>query len=253
MIQRFSRFARLWGTRRQSLDDLAAVDTLEGALEWSARHTLLGFDTSALRLRILYSLAAIFRPSEFIETGTYHGATAICARNALHIPVRSCEVSLSNSLVAKLVTLGLSDIRLSHRPTEEWLPIEVERQRTLRAARPFFYLDAHSAGVETWPLGAEVERIVTLESFLAAIDDFSVPENDGANHSGWIGPLSPGMIRNCLTASGIHEIYVPAYPASREKGFGRAGFAVFFRSPELASALQRKEFPYDLLERYPLG
>ncbi len=254
MIKRCSRFIDLWHSRRQNLDELAGLETLDATLEWAARGRLLGFNTSALRFRVLYALAKWYGPTEFIETGTYHAATAMCARNALRVPVRSCEASLKNSLVAKLVTSGLSDVHITHSESEHWLPAEAERQRHLKQARPFFYLDAHPEGdAEKWPIRAELAQILTLDSFLLAIDDFSIPDNKTGDRSQWVGPLNPAMIQSGLLAGGIREIYIPSYPPEFETGFARAGFAVAFRSPKLSSALQLGKFPFSLLKAYPLN
>ena len=254
MIKRYSRLANLWRSRRQNLDELAGLETLDETLEWTEYGRLLGFNTSALRFRIVYSLAKVFQATEFIETGTYHAATAMCVHNALRIPVRSCEASLSNCIVAKLVTCGLSDIRITYAQSERWLPVEVERQRHLKQPRPFFYLDAHPEGdVENWPLGAELDSILELDSFLLTIDDFSIPEELAAGRGHWAGPLSPKMIRDVLLAGDIREIYLPSYPPECETGYGRTGFAIAFRSIELSSALRLGLFPFSLLKTYSLN
>lgn len=254
MIKRYSRFRTLWRSRRQNLDELAGLETPDQTLAWARHGRLLGFNTSALRFRVIYSLARVFGATEFIETGTYHAATSLCANNSLRIPVRSCETFLKNYLVAKLVTCGLSDIHISHAESQEWLPAEVERQKRLRNARPFFYLDAHPEGdVENWPIRAELASILSLDSFLVAIDDFSLPQEPDRGRPGWAGPLNPSMIQGGLLAGGIGEIYFPSYPPEFENGYGRTGFAILFRSPELSSALRRGHFPFDLLAAHRLN
>jgi hypothetical protein len=254
MSNRFSRLISLWRSRHQSLDQLASLETLDETLNWARHGLLLGFNRSALRFRLLYSLAKSFHATEFIETGTYHAATAICAHNAFRIPVRTCEASFEKSLLAKFVTLGLSDIYLFRARTERWLPGEVERQRHLTNGRPFFYLDAHPAGdVESWPLRDELRPILKLDSFLVVIDDFSIPEQPVAEHGGWAGQLVPAAIEDVLTANGVDEIYFPAYPPELESGYGRTGFTVLFRSAELGAAIQRGQFPLNLLKAHSLN
>ena len=253
MIKRYSRLINLCHSRRQNLDELAGLETLDKTLEWSARDRILGFNTSVLRFRILYSFAKSFRATEFIETGTYHAATAMCARNSLRIPVRSCDTSLKNYLVARLVSWGLSDVYLTHAPTERWLPGEVERQRHLKDARPFFYLDAHPEGdAENWPIGPELASILKLDSFLVAIDDFIVPTEQPSSRGQWAGSLNPTMIQTGLLAGGIRQLYFPSYPPDFETGYGRTGFAIAFRSTELSNALQLDSFPFNLLKPYSL-
>jgi len=253
MSNRFSRLLSLWRSRSQGLDELAALETLDGTVAWCRRAPLLGFNTSALRFRVIHALASRFAATEFIETGTYHGATAICARNALRVPVRSCEASLKNCLAAKLITCGLSNIQISHAQSTDWLPQQVERQMQLKRARPFFYLDAHPAGdAEHWPVREELALILKLDSFLLAIDDFSVPELQNHGRDQWAGPLTPRTVREGLVAAGIREIYIPSYPAEFETGHARTGFAIAFRSPELTKALQTEQFPLNLLKAYSL-
>lgn len=254
MIKHYSRLVSLWDSRRQNLDELASLETLDKTLEWSARDRILGFNTSALRFRILYSLAQLFGATEFIETGTYHAATAMCARNSLRIPVRSCEASLKNCLVAKFVTWGLPEVHITHATSERWLTGEVERQRNRKDARPCFYLDAHPEGdAENWPVRTELASILTLDSFLVVIDDFIVPVAQHSSQGQWAGALNTTMIQSDLLGGGIRQLYFPSYPLDFETGYGRTGFAIAFRSPELGSALQLGRFPFDLLKAYSLN
>jgi len=249
MIERYSRLMNLWRSRRQNLDDLASLESLDETLTWTARHCLLGFNTSAIRLRILYSLAQLFRATEFVETGTYHGATAICAHNSLRIPVRSCEALLFNFLVAKLVTCGLSGIQITKARSELWLSGEVERLRQSKSARPFFYLDAHpEADPASWPVPEELSQIFQLETFLVAIDDFAVQGKVPGGRPDGPAKLEPNMIRPALLATGIGEIFLPSYSVEMESGYARTGFAVIFRSRELDGALRSGQFPFNLLE-----
>ena len=254
MIQQFSRFRSLWHSRGQGLDELAGLETLDQTLAWAAHGRLLGFNASALRFRVIYSLARLIRATEFIETGTYHAATAICASNSLRIPVRSCEASLNNCLAAKFVTYGRADIQITHALSERWLPAEVERQRRRKGSRPFFYLDAHPGDdAENWPVRAELGLILKLDSFLVVIDDFSLPEKPTATGCQWAGQLNPTMIQSDLMAGGIREIYYPSYSPEFETGHGRTGFAVLYRSPELPGNLPLEQFPFNLLKVFPLG
>ena len=249
VIGRFRRFAQLWRSRGDNLSELTSAQSMEAALVGAARNHLAGFNTSAIRLRILYALVRIFGITEFIETGTYHGATAICAHNCFQIPVRSCEASLSNYWVARGVTCGLAGLHVDRARSEQWLPGQVERARKDELARPLFYLDAH-AGIEptSCPILDELSVIVRLRNFLVVIDDFSVPDTGFIGRSYGATQLGPDLIRPTLLSAGIRKIFVPSYSPDLESGHARAGFTVFFRPAALESIFDKAQFPLNLLE-----
>jgi hypothetical protein len=253
VIKRYRRFAQLWRSRRQNLGDLMDLQTVEQIVAWSARSRVLGFNSSAIRSRILYSLASVFGATEFIETGTYHGATAICARKSLRLPVRSCEASLIDCWLAKLITCGLPGMCIIHNRSERWLPIQIKRLKDTDVARPVFYLDAH-AGIDptTCPIVEELSTIFQLDHFLILIDDFIVPNREFVGRTYGNVSLGPDLIRPILLSAGIKRVYLPAYSPHLESGHARAGFAILFRSAKLENVLEGRRFPFNLLQSYLL-
>jgi hypothetical protein len=231
------------------LGELTCAQSIDAALAGAARDHLAGFNTSAIRLRILYALVQLFGATEFIETGTYHGATAICARNCFRIPVKSCEASLANYWVAKCVTYGLLDVHVVRARSEQWLPDQIERMRQNDLARPLFYLDAH-AGTEptSCPILDELPVIFRLRSFLVVIDDFAIPGRGFVGRSYGTIRLGPDLIRPILLSAGIKKIFVPSYSPELESGHARAGFTVLFRPAAFENILGSGQFPLNLLE-----
>jgi hypothetical protein len=230
------------------------LQSVEQIAAWSAGNRLLGFNTSAIRFRILYSLAKAFGVTEFIETGTYHGATTICAQKSLQVPVHSCEASLIRYWQARAITCGFPRVRIVHGRSEQWLPSQIERLKGAAAARPMFYLDAH-AGVDptSCPIIEELSMIFQLDQFLIVIDDFAVPNREFVGRTYGEVSLNPDLIRPILLTVGIKKIYLPCYSPHLESGHARAGFAVLFRSPEMETIVENQQFPFDLLRAYPLN
>ncbi len=244
----YQRFFQLWQSRRQNLEELFRLNTLDELAVWSQSHGVLGFNTSAIRLRIVHSLVKALQATHFIETGSYHGATAICAHNCFHVPVWSCEASALNSWIGRTVALGLPQVRIAHGRSESWLPKVVQNLKQRGGARPAFYLDAHAGNDPTsCPLLDELSLILPLDTFLVIIDDFSVPGKAFVGRSYGAVALGPDLIRPALVSVGIRRIFLPSYSPQLERGHARAGFAVFFRSDALERAIHRGGFPLELL------
>ena len=253
MIEQYRKFTQLWRSRGQDLTDLAGLHSIEQIVSWNAGNRLLGFNTSAIRFRILYSLTKEFGATEFMETGTYHGATAVCACNSFGIPVKSCEASQCNYWVARLIACGLSDVHIVHDLSERWLPDQVERLRQTENPLPFFYLDAH-AGVDSTscPILGELAEIFRLNQFLIVIDDFVIPGREFIGRTYGDVRLDMDLIRSILFAAGINKVYLPSYSPHLEWGHARAGFAVLFRSPVLEKIFEKRQFPFNLLQPFAL-
>jgi len=132
MVERYRRFVRLWQSRDQELKELCGLKSLDDTVAWSRRGRILGFNGSAVRLRILYSLLHAFRATHFIETGTYHGATAICAHRCFQVPVWSCEASFLDFWVARFLTFGLREARIVRAHSEARLQGSSELGRAIR-------------------------------------------------------------------------------------------------------------------------
>jgi len=254
MIDRLHRFTYLLGSRFQNYDELIASRSLEEVIQWSGRNRLLGFNNSAIRLRIIYSLAQASQATHFIETGTHHAATAICANQCLRLPVWSCDILRLNYLVAKLVTLGLGNIKLVLADSRIFLPQIASQLAQSLDVRPIFYLDAHGGiSGESCPLVEELSTIVHLDHFIALIDDFAVPKSEFVYSTYGSTSLKIELIREILVSSDIRRVFFPSYSPSIEVGNGRTGYVVLFRSSVLENKIQEDDFPLNLLRSFELA
>ena len=256
MLEKVQRLLGLMKTRGQNYDDLFAASNLDETVSWTRTHQLHGFNTSAIRLRIVCGIARAFGATHFIETGTYHAATAACARQCLGLPVWSCEVSLPKYLVARAVTIGLPDVKLWRADSRKFLAMAAEKLRSGTDVRPIFYLDAHDdggPGSTRCPLLDELELILSLKSFAILIDDFAVPAGGFVFHRYGGMDLCLDSIRDPLAFAGVNRVFFPKYPASLETGHGRAGYTVFFRSAALEREFETPGFPFNLLDACELS
>jgi hypothetical protein len=249
MIDRVRRFVGLFASRYQDYAELFAAKSLEETLAWAKRNRLLGFNQSVVRLRILYALVNAFQATHFIETGTYHGATSICAHRGLGMQVWTCEISRWNSWVTKALVCGLRDIEAVRADSRLFLQHVVSRLRKTRNVQPFFYLDAHAdINKQNCPILEEISLVSTVDSFLAVIDDFEVPGRPFRfGRYGSIG-LNVDLIHGPLLRSGIGRVFFPAYAPQLEQGIAQAGYAVFFRSSVLENYMRKDFFPLNLLQ-----
>lgn len=250
MISSLRRFLQLLRSRRLDARGLTTAADLDGVARWSGG-PLLGFNGSPIRAKVVHALARAFGATVFVETGTYHGATAVCASVLLGLPVISCERAWRRHLVARLTTLGLLRVTLRQGDSPTLVGRIVGGLGP--AARPLFYLDAHGDDDPGCPLVEELRQVVRLDEWVAVIDDFEVPDSD------FIAPrygdtvLDLSLIRPVLTGAGIERVFVPAYEAARESGYGRTGWAVVVRSPQLDARMRRGDFPFNLLRGVELG
>lgn len=246
------RLLYLLGSRRQDFAELLSTNSVEEVTAWSARHRLLGFNGSALRLRIIHALAEALDASHFVETGTYHGATSIAARRCLGIPVSTCEIRARARLVARFVTFGIRGIDVIAGDSRTFLERFVGAVRDRGDSRVLFYLDAH-AGItpEACPLLDELEAVVGLDQFVAVVDDFAVSDRGYADPTYGKLHLNVELIRGVLTGAGIRRIFVPRYGADLEGA--KVAYAVVIRSATVEQAVREGSFPLGLLEEVQLA
>lgn len=249
MISKVRRLKDLFESRHQSYAGLVRSQSVEETLSWAQSNKLLGFNRSALRLRILYSIASAFQATHFIETGTYHGATTICALQGLALKVWTCEVSRWHSWLSRALVSGLPNIEAVHEDSSMFIENAVNRLLEIGDVRPFFYLDAH-AGINehSCPILKEISQVVRLDSFLAVIDDFEVP--NASFRFGTYGKLrlNLDLIRDLLSGAGIRRVVFPSYSPELEAGIARTGYVMFYRSTLLERYVQSQVFPASLLQ-----
>ena len=144
MIAQVQRLKDLFESRHRDYAGVFRSQSIEETLAWARSNELLGFNRSALRLRILYSLASAFQATHFIETGTYHGATSICALRALGLKVWTCEVSRWHNWLARALVFGLPNMEAVHEDSSVFIEKAVGMLLKTKDVHPFFYLDAHA-------------------------------------------------------------------------------------------------------------
>jgi len=250
-MSRIHRLHSIAAARWRWFRELRESADVTSALAASGGGRFMGFNGNVVRARIVLGLAEALRATRFVETGTYHGATALSARRLLRVPVESCELSGRNYFISRVLTLGAPGIRLSREGSPEFLASVCRREAARgEQARPFFYLDAHE-GVDpaSLPLREELGEITAVASFAALIDDFVVP-GQKAYRSGTYGgvPVDLALIAPMLGAAGIEACYFPAHAPEMDTGYP-SGYAVIWRSTALDQAWARGEFPLNLLTR----
>lgn len=215
---------------------------------------MLGFNTSAIRLKIVHSLAQASAATHFIETGTYHAATAICAHKCLCLKVWSCEASPINYAIAKMVSMGLHDVQVLRGDSRILLPKGVSELMRRDGVRPVFYLDAHGeSGHGGSALLEELSVILSLNTFVTVIDDFAVPEREFIFGEYRNLQLRLDSIRKLLLSANIRRVFFPNYSPTLETGYGRAGYAIVLRSTALEDRIQEGSFPFSLLRGHDLA
>jgi hypothetical protein len=214
---------------------------------------LLGFNGNGLRAKVVQGLAHAFGVTDFVETGTYHAATAICARRLLSIPLWTCELSLSNYMLSKCLTLGIKGVKVYHSYSPTFLRWLVRKGLDGRTKRPLFYLDAHEGeNPDSLPLLEELHAIFELESFVILIDDFQVPFHDGFAFGTYGNTsLNLDLLEDLLLHEGITKCYFPSYPPTAETGY-RSGYVILWRCTQIDASYWLDRFPLNLLKAYSL-
>jgi hypothetical protein len=251
--ERIQRAINLFRSRRQQYAGLRAIQSPADAVAWFSRNPVRLLNGNVLRAKVLQGLAQQARCDIFVETGTSHAATAIGVHRFLNIPVRSCETSLRDHILSRLLTIGIRGICLYKIDSRLFLRAvapELVRQRQI----PLFYLDAHEGvrDAQSLPLLQELDVILQFPTFVTVIDDFRVPGDD-AFVFGTYGSksITLSLVQDNLKNAGITTCYFPAYSAEEETGFP-TGYCVLWRSAELDVAFSGGSFPFNLLKAHYL-
>jgi len=252
--KRIKRFLRLIRSRWQDYKDLVGAKDLESINTWLSQNTLLGFNGNVLRAKLLEAIVRIYDATHFIETGTYHGATTIFVRRYLNIPVLTCELSLKNYLISKLVTLGMDGVKVYYSDSIIFLSRIINGNiKHLKPEHPLFYLDAHEGvNQHSLPLLKELDIILNLNSFVLIIDDFQVPfdENFLGGTYGSI-TLNINLIRNMLLKKGINKCFFPNYLVNIETGY-KSGYVLIWRSNKMDESYRSDPFLSNIIREYYL-
>ncbi len=226
--------------RLRSGDALAAeASALSGAGEGAEEGRC--FNGQEGRKALFRDLAGAFPFRRIVETGTYLGDTTLWMSRASGLPVASCERDPTHFRLACARLSPHPGITLAQSDSRPFL-------RALAAApgaggeETLFYLDAHWG--KDCPLEAEVEIIAGgWERFVALVDDFAVPGDEGYGYDIHgtllrpfpfeIGRLRPVMARHRLGA------WFPTLPSARESGSRRGCVVIARGEGPWAEALDR--------------
>jgi hypothetical protein len=216
---RLHRLSVLVQARSQSFARLIEAGTVAEILDWGQNHPIVGFNGSALRLRIAYELSQGSRPP-ICETGSYHAATAITARRCLGLEVLTCERDWKRAVVAKSLTMGMKGVAVGKKDSRSFLICIADQLIGAGVGvRPFFYLDAHGGRcVQELPLLDELRSVSRFPEFVALIDDFAVPEASFTYDTWHSRPLAIDLISDLLSAEGIDRVLFPSYAPFAEGG-----------------------------------
>ena len=160
-----------------SHDELRSARTVAELQALSRRRTMAGFNGQFLRARYLLHLFEASGCTSFLETGTWHGATALTARRLFRRPAWTVElvwrVHMFARLAARLTrTNGITFVRGdSRKALATWL------QSAQIGSTPMAYLDAH--WFHDHPLRREVELALERGRCIVVIDDCRVEADPG--------------------------------------------------------------------------
>jgi hypothetical protein len=173
-----------------------------------------GFNGQRERQRMVKELVQRTGVDAFVETGTYHGATAAHVRRVFGLPVWTVETTPRSHALCRWRFRGDEAVRLYNDDSRAFLRTIAGE---LSSHRCLFYLDAH--WYDDLPLADEL-RIIdeTWEEFVVIIDDFKV-DDDPKYYFDDYGPgraleyayLPRELLRTCAAfwpkASGMEESY----------------------------------------------
>ncbi len=239
-------------SRREQYEELRAANSLKEILSYRTNHNFMGFNGQIIRATIIRKMANVSKGTVFVETGAAYGASTICAHRYLCLPVYSCEISLKNFIISRIMTLNMKAIKIYRSSS----PMFLRRlcNMDLLSECPIFYLDAHGGahGKEYLPLLDEISIIAELDQFVVIIDDCRVPHEDNFGYDVYDGiAIDIDFMQRALRGKKINKIYFPNYSADLDTGFCR-GYCVFWRSRELDRAHSRGDFSLNLLSSYEL-
>jgi hypothetical protein len=244
-----SRIAARFRSRTFGYPELRNADSIDRVVNSQDAIAFQGFNANPLRGKIMKGLAQAAGCTVFVETGSGKAATTLAAHSFVDLPVWSCEKSRINYLICRCLTAGLRNVELKHADSLKFLRSSVERLAEQPGQRPFFFLDAHG-GIdgtgktgESCPLVEELEIVLRLPQFVAAIDDVRLEGFVGGTYGKTVIDLP--MIAPTLARHGIQEVLLPGYRAGIDIGWP-SGYCVFSRGTDLTGNIL-SQFPLNLL------
>jgi len=152
------------------------------------------------------------------------------------LPVRSAEIDPTLYAAARFRLAGFPGVELELGDSRRF--ISSLNDRGLSRERTFFYLDAHHFA--SVPLRDEIAQIAgDWSEFVAMIDDFQVPGDDGYGFDSYgdVGSLSLPYVADCLSEHDLAAFF-PSASSAEETGQKR-GCVVICRRGEATDRLRK--------------
>jgi len=252
-INRIYRLLRIVRSRFADFSKLRTISSASESVDWYRTNGMSMLNGSVIRAKIIQEIFDLAKCNIFIETGTYHGATAIGINRFLQAPVWSCESNSLEYFISRFFTVGMGGVRLYRQDSRCFLKMAVSKLGKMQSV-PFFYLDAHEGRFDrnSLPLLEEIKILSAMAEFVVVIDDFCVPHDKGFGY-GTYGDHVVGidLVYDTLIESKIQSCFFPAYTSSTETGVTR-GFCMFWRSGTLDRAVKGELFPFNLIRAFKL-
>jgi len=177
-------------------------------------------------------IMATLKPDRFVETGTHMGWTDMwMAEQYPSLPIYTVEIDNQYYATAVHNCKRYPHIKLYHMSSPDFLRLIYDE---LKKGLTFFSLDAH-----WWqhvPLRDECKVIVTLDKYVALLDDFAVKNPDFGGDSFEGTPEKPGIENNIDYVADImgRRHWRPNYEAlpPYHKGYGLFIKGVEYKPPE---------------------
>jgi predicted O-methyltransferase YrrM len=181
------------------------------------------------RTRVVAELIRLFQPSEIVETGTFHGASAAYFAG-FGVPVFTVEVHAENVIFSRRRLRKIPQLTLIWGDSLAALELLVDKSLV---SRPLAYLDAHWHG--RLPV-AEEFRILTAgtREGVVVVDDALVPDDPAYGFDTYDGrPVSLALVELPDDAAAAF----PAVPGELETG-ARRGTVYLGYGPGGRSAIE---------------
>jgi hypothetical protein len=189
----------------------------EGRLE----QEFLGFNSQAIRSRLLLDLLSGADCDAVIETGAFRAETTLLLAVHTDITVCTCEVepvhySLAGAMIEQFSPRPVDVANADSRAFLSALP------NRLRLRRPLFYIDSHWHG--DWPLLDEL-RIIggRYQQAVVVIDDVRVPGDNGFGYDTYDSQRLEWAYISQVVGDNFTDwaVYYPSYPSTLETGYRR--------------------------------
>jgi len=174
------------------------------------------FNGQSKRMSVIWQIAKDFNPTLGIETGTFLGSSTPYLASMVSGEMYTIEIEEQTALLAK------ERFEKNHKSSKIILVVgdsvekisEILKKTDPRDARILAYLDAH--WYKAIPTTSEIEALINWGgSWIAVIDDFKVPDDEGYRFDAY---ESIEISKDILPNNDSLCLYVPIIPSGQETG-----------------------------------